>query len=109
MKQPDIREVCEHRDTEPGELIRLLRGDLDWIVMTALEKDRTRRYKTANGLALDVQRFLADETVSARPPSRLYQFQKLARRNKLLFATIGAVAVLLVTGVVDATSSHHTA
>jgi serine/threonine protein kinase len=100
MKQPDLREVCEHCDTEPGELIRQLRGDLDWIVMTALEKDRTRRYKTANGLALDVQRFLADETVSARPPSRLYQFQKLARRNKLLFATIGAVAVLLVTGVV---------
>jgi tetratricopeptide (TPR) repeat protein len=77
-----------------------VRGDLDWIVMMALEKDPTRRYKTANGLAIDVQRFRADETVSARPPSNLYKFQKLVRRNKLLFMGIGAVAALLVAGVI---------
>src|SRR5207302_1399025 len=72
------------------ELIPLLRGDLDWIVMKALEKDRARRYETANGLASDIQRYLADEPVVARPPSKLYRFQKLARRNKLAFAAAGA-------------------
>ncbi|HXJ56307.1 MAG TPA: hypothetical protein VNU68_06550, partial [Verrucomicrobiae bacterium] len=65
------------------------------------EKDRTRRYKTANGLALDVQRFLADETVLARPPSKVYRFQKLVLRNKLLFAALSTVAALLVTGVIS--------
>jgi len=68
--------------------------------MMALEKDRTRRYKTANGLALDVQRFLADETVSARPPSKAYRFQKLVLRNKLLFAAVATIAALLVTGII---------
>jgi len=81
-------------------LIRQLRGDLDWIVMMALEKDPTRRYKTANGLALDVQRFLAGETVLARPPSKLYKFQKLALRNRLVFIAAGTVALLLIVGVV---------
>jgi len=100
MRGADLTEVCQQRHAEPSALIRHLRGDLDWIVMMALEKDRTRRYKTANGLALDVQRFLADETVSARPPSKLYKFQKLVLRNKLLFTAIGIVAALLVTGVI---------
>jgi serine/threonine protein kinase len=77
MRRANLTEVCQHRHAEPSALIRQLRGDLDWIVMMALEKDRTRRYKTANGLALDVQRFLADEAVLARPPSKLYKFQKL--------------------------------
>ena len=61
-----------------------MRGDLDWIVMKALEKDRTRRYETANGLAADLQRHLDNEPIAARPPSTLYRFQKLVRRNKLL-------------------------
>src|SRR5437879_13556112 len=85
------------------EIIPLLRGDLDWIVMKALEKDRARRYETANGLANDVQRYLADEPVAARPPSRLYRFQKLARRNKLAFAAAGAVAGALIIGMIAAT------
>src|SRR5262245_14022640 len=89
MTGADLTEVCQHRHAEPSALIRQLRGDLDLIVMMALEKDPTRRYKTANGLSLDVQRFLADETISARPPSRLYKFQKLVRRNKLLFTAVG--------------------
>ena len=63
-----------------------MRGDLDWIVMKCLEKDRTRRYETANGLATDMQRHLNNEPVVARPPSRLYRLQKLVRRNKLAFA-----------------------
>jgi len=78
--------------------VHLLRGDPDWIVMKALEKDRARRYETANGLARDVQHYLADEPVIARPPSNLYRFQKLARRNKLAFAAAGAVALMLVLG-----------
>jgi len=60
-------------------------GDLDWIVMKALEKDRARRYETANGLAMDIERYLADEPVVARPPSRLYRFRKLVRRNRVTF------------------------
>jgi serine/threonine protein kinase/tetratricopeptide (TPR) repeat protein len=83
--------------------IALLRGDLDWIVMKCLEKDRTRRYETANGLATDVQRHLHNEPVMARPPSKLYQFQKMARRNKLAFAAAAAVVIALGTGAVVST------
>jgi len=80
------------------EQIHLLKGDLDWIVMKALEKDRTRRYETANGLASDIQRHLSNEP-SPRPPSNLYRFQKLVRRNKTAFAAMGAVAAALVAGL----------
>ncbi|MEJ0091731.1 MAG: serine/threonine-protein kinase [Limisphaerales bacterium] len=100
ISRADLTEVCQYRHSEPSALIRQFRGDLDWIVMMALEKDRTRRYKTANGLALDVQRFLADETVLARPSSKLYKLQKLVLRNRLVSTTIGTVAVLLVAGVI---------
>ena len=81
------------------EQIALLKGDLDWIVMKCLEKDRTRRYDTANGLAADVQRHLSNEPVIARPPSTLYRFQKMARRNKLAFAATTAVLTALVLGI----------
>jgi serine/threonine protein kinase len=81
--------IARCRRSEPPKLIHLVRGDLDWIVMKCLEKDRTRRYETANGLALDLQRHLANEPVVARPPSNLYRFQKLVRRNKLAFAAVG--------------------
>src|SRR5439155_387404 len=67
------------------ELVKLLRGDLDWIVMKCLEKDRARRYETANGLARDIERHLNNEPVVASPPSSLYRFQKLVRRNKIAF------------------------
>src|SRR5262249_20907060 len=69
------------------------------IVMKCLEKDRTRRYETANGLAADVKRHLNTEPVVARPPSNLYRFEKLVRRNKLAFAAVGAVAAALVVGI----------
>ncbi len=85
------------------ETISLLRGDLDWIVMKCLEKDRRRRYETANGLAADLQRHLNHEPVVARPPSAAYQFQKAFRRNKLAFAAGGAVAGALLLGVVVST------
>src|SRR5207249_1394640 len=75
-----------------------LEGDLDWIVMKCLEKDRTRRYDTANGLATDIQRHLANEPVVARPPSAAYRFQKAWQRNKLVFTAGAIVAVALVVG-----------
>src|SRR5256714_1426527 len=74
--------LAANRGTEPAKLTRLLRGELDWIVMKALEKDRSRRYETANGFAADVQRYLADEPVQACPPSASYRFRNVARRNK---------------------------
>ena len=81
------------------ELIHQLRGDLDWIVMKCLEKDRARRYETANGLAADLQRHLGNEPVVARPPSATYRFQKMVRRNKLVFASAAAVVTALTIGL----------
>src|SRR6266498_3075129 len=100
MPGADLTTVAQQRQSEPPRLIHTIQGDLDWIVMKALEKDRTRRYETANGLALDVKRFLENEPVLARPPSRLYKFQKMVQRNKLLFLGISLIAVLLVTGLI---------
>jgi serine/threonine protein kinase/WD40 repeat protein len=85
------------------ELIRVLRGDLDWIVMKCLEKDRTRRYETANGLAMDLERHLKGEPVIARPPSNLYRFQKLVQRNKFFCAAAAGVALALVLGTAGST------
>ena len=91
LTKQELTTVAERRQTEATKLPHLLRGDLDWIVMKALEKDRRRRYETANGFARDLQRFLDDEAVVARPPSNIYRFQKLVRRNKLAFAAAAAV------------------
>jgi serine/threonine protein kinase/Flp pilus assembly protein TadD len=92
--------IAAQRKTEPGKLARLVRGDLDWIVMRALDKDRNRRYETASALAADLQRYLHDEPVHACPPSALYRFRKFARRNKAvlpiassLFLAVAVVAV----------------
>jgi len=91
-------QVARSRQAEPLKLISQLRGDLDWIVIRALEKDRTRRYQTANGLAMDVQRFLDNEPVVACPPSRLYRLQKLVRRNKATFIAGTTVTAALIIG-----------
>ncbi len=88
--------ISAQRHTEPAKLTRLVRGELDWIVMKALEKDRSRRYETANGFAMDVQRYLADEPVIACPPSSGYRFRKFARRNKTGLAVAGLVLFFLV-------------
>ncbi|WP_052574099.1 serine/threonine-protein kinase [Haloferula sp. BvORR071] len=96
MPAADLGKVAELRQSEPLKLVRMLRHDLDWIVMKAMEKDRTRRYPTANALAMEVQRYLADEPVAARPPSLLYQLGKLAARNRLLVGGIAVIALLLV-------------
>ncbi len=103
MLEGERTTTAKHRHTDAPKLIHTLRGDLDWIVMKALEKDRARRYDTANGLGRDVERYLADEPVVARPPSKLYRFQKMARRNKLAFAAGAAVLVALVAGLLVST------
>jgi len=91
--------VARHRQTDPPKLAYLIRGDLDWIVMKTLEKDRTRRYETASSLASDLQCHLNNQPVMARPPSSLYRFQKMVRRNKLAFTASSAVVIALLTGL----------
>src|SRR5213075_1713764 len=95
----ELTTSARRRHTEPPKLIHLVLGDLDWIVMKALEKDRTRRYETASGLAGDVQRHLNNEPVVARPPSNFYRLQKSVQRNKLAFGAATAVALALVIGL----------
>ena len=88
--------IAARRHTEPARLRKLVRGELDWIVMRALEKDRARRYESASGFALDVERYLADEAVEACPPSRRYRLGKLARKNRRALASASAFAALLL-------------
>src|SRR5439155_6296953 len=81
-------------------LSQLFKGELDWVVMKALEKDRNRRYESAGALAADVQRYLHDEPVQACPPSAWYRFRKFARRNKVAIGAAGSVAAALTVTVV---------
>jgi serine/threonine protein kinase/WD40 repeat protein len=93
-----LASIAATRRTEPARLAKLMRGELDWIVMKALEKDRTRRYESASGLASDVERYLHDEPVEAGPPSARYRLRKLARRYRRGLLVAGAFALLLVAG-----------
>jgi serine/threonine protein kinase/tetratricopeptide (TPR) repeat protein len=102
----ELTRTAGHRHIEPPQLFSQLRGDLDWIVMKALEKDRTRRYETADALATDVQRYLDNEPILARPPSRWYQFRKLVRRNRIVVLSGAAVAAALLAGTVVSTSLY---
>jgi eukaryotic-like serine/threonine-protein kinase len=95
----DLTAVAQRHRAEAPRLIHLIRGDLDWIVMKALEKDRTRRFETATALAADVRHFLNNEPVEARPPSSAYRFLKLARRNKTIFAAGSGIFLALVLGL----------
>jgi eukaryotic-like serine/threonine-protein kinase len=88
--------ISAQRKMEPARLTRLVRGELDWIVMKSLEKDRTRRYETANGFARDVRRYLDGDAVEACPPSATYKLKKFARKHRAALATSGAFAVLLI-------------
>jgi eukaryotic-like serine/threonine-protein kinase len=92
--------VAAVRRTEPSKLVALLRGELDWIVVKCLEKGRARRYATANALAIDLQRYLANETVAARPPSAGYRFRKFLRRNRALVSAAAIMLILLLGGIV---------
>src|SRR5262245_57330364 len=98
-----LASISALRQTEPAKLTKLLRGELDWIVMKCLEKDRNRRYETANGLVQDVQRYLADEPVTACPPSLGYRLKKFVRRNKARVLATGLVFLAMVGGVIGAT------
>jgi hypothetical protein len=91
--------IAGNRRVDPSKLVHGIRGELDWIVMKAMEKDRTRRYETANALALDIRRHLNNEPILARPTSAAYRFRKWVARNKLVFGAVGAVALALITGI----------
>jgi serine/threonine protein kinase/formylglycine-generating enzyme required for sulfatase activity len=95
--------IAAQRKTDPARLSKMFRGDLDWITMKALEKDRARRYETASGLAHDVQRYLADEVVEARPPSVSYRVRKFARRNRGLVVAVSLIGLALVSGILGTT------
>jgi WD40 repeat protein/serine/threonine protein kinase len=95
----DLSFAADRRGLPPSRFAAQLRGDLDWVVMKALEKDRARRYPSAGSLAADVQRHLAHEPVVAGPPTVLYRFKKYVRRNRLLAASIAAVALALTVGL----------
>ena len=92
--------IAANRSIEPAKLTRSLRGDLDWLVMKALEKDRARRYDTAIGFARDIQRYLADEVVEARPPSAAYRLIKFLRRNKASVTAAGLILLAVLGGMV---------
>ncbi len=94
-----LTDTAEHRRLRGAQLVKHLKGELDWIVMKCLEKDRARRYETANGLARDVERYLADEPVAASPPSRSYRLRKLVVRNRAVFTAGAAMVLLLAAGV----------
>ncbi len=100
---PATTTLAARRKVDPGSFTRLLRGDLDWIVIKALEKERGRRYPTANELARDIERYLRDEPVEARPPSAVYRFRKLARRNRVAILTSTLVLATLVAGTIAST------
>jgi tetratricopeptide (TPR) repeat protein len=101
--------VAAQRQLEPVKLKKLLRGDLDWIVMKCLEKDRERRYETAAGLAKDVERYLADEVVEARPPSTAYRLRKFVRRHRGRVIAASLVVLALVGGIIGTTAGLITA
>lgn len=90
-------------DSQPQKVSRLVRGELDWIVMTALEKDRARRYATPSDMAEDIKSYLSGDAVSACPPSMGYRLSKLARRHKFALFTTGLVAASLILGMFGTT------
>jgi serine/threonine protein kinase len=96
MPQAHLCTIADKRSLEPYRLSRQVRGDLDWIVMKALEKDRNRRYESASALASDVQACLNDQSVQACPPSASYRFRKFVRRNRRLIATLSIILTVLV-------------
>ncbi|WP_395737345.1 protein kinase domain-containing protein [Prosthecobacter sp.] len=98
-----VTQTCTARQTEPLKLTRLLRGDLDWITLKALEKERERRYGSAAAFADDLQRHLNDEPVEAGPPSSFYRFRKLVQRNRLAVASAAAMLALLLAGIAVST------
>ncbi len=102
-KSGTLPSVADVRRTDPQKLVSLMRGELDWIILKCLEKDRGRRYQAASGLARDLEHYLADEPVEACPPTALYRLRKFARKHRTALVTAAAFAILLVAGVVVST------
>lgn len=94
-----LTQVANNQQTEPPRLLSAIRGDLDWVVMKCLEKDRDRRYATAHEVAMDLQRFLRREPVLARPPSLVYRARRFAERNKVVFTATAVTLLALVAGL----------
>ena len=107
MDGEELASLATNRQSGPNRLRNLVRGDLDWIVMKALEKDRRRRYETANGLAMDIHRFLADEPISARRPSFGYKFGKFVRRNKTAVIAGLVLAAVVMAGLLEVTDRRR--
>ncbi len=103
LTEVELETAARQRRAEPPKLIHLVRGDLDWIVMKTLEKDRTRRYETATSLAADIQRHLVHEPVLARPTSTLYRLRRLAWRHRAIAAGFGIALVALLLGLIAST------
>jgi serine/threonine protein kinase len=103
LQGDELTTTAKRRSVDRVKLLHQLKGDLDWIVMKCLEKDRTRRYETANGLAFDIKRQLTNEPVLARPPSTIYRIQKAVRRNKISFAAGAIVFGALLLGIIATT------
>jgi serine/threonine protein kinase len=103
FQNEELTAAARRRSTDPRRLAASVRGDLDWIAMRCLEKDRTRRYDTANGLAMDIQRHIRHEPVVARPPSASYRVQKFVRRHRIGLAAAAAVVAVIVAGSIVTT------
>lgn len=99
MTAAELARTAIGRSSDPSKLASVIHGELDWIVMKALDKDRARRYETASGLARDVERYLVNEPIAARPTSNFYRFQKLVRRHRLAAFLLALTAVSLVAGL----------
>ncbi|WP_193214191.1 serine/threonine protein kinase [Luteolibacter marinus] len=108
-EQDDLPGIAARRRTEPASLIAAIRGDLDWIVLKAMEKARARRYQTVNSLAMDLERYLHDQPVLARPPGRIYLAGKFVRRNKLAVALSAVIMLLLLTALAVTTVLYRDA
>src|SRR5438132_4631785 len=98
--------VSTQRKSDPKRLSQSFRGELDWIVMKCLEKDRNRRYETANGLALDIERYLRDEPVRACPPTLRYRLGKFLRKHRGLVAAVAVVLLVLLGGIATTTTAY---
>ena len=108
-EKPALADIAKDRGMEPAQLIHAIRGDLDWIIVKAIEKDRTRRYQTVNSLAMDLGRFLSNQPVLARPPSRIYLMGKFVRRNRLGVGLSVTLVLLLVAALMLTTALYRRA
>lgn len=108
LESAEATAIAQKRSAEANRLVHRVRGDLDWIALRCLEKERDRRYETANALAMDVLRHLENEPVTARPPSTTYRFQKFARRNRLILTASSLVALAMALAILELLKARET-